>query len=960
MQKRKLYEKVTKNMTNGAIGIFIALVAVFAALSTAETNDNFIYVGKFVHWCVSFLVGSIFAYIFYVIALLYGISLIFSYRPKIKTMMKYTIIGLVLIFIGSIILIANAFSYKPDADSYLTFNNYGQYFNEHIISTFPNVDTFANGGVIGLSLVALINSGMTYIGSNVIGSVLLVLGTFFAFAKITLQFVNYLAAYWDKMKARRQRIHYDEYDSASNIKFTTTGTPKKQLIKEDEKIEEEKVEPRRPLENSYDNKFVLDSDKKPFVEEPIRNEPVSIIEPPAAPISSTNIAEEPRVETQVNPRSEQQYAQEPRAYQQERLINPTNGLQRAYFDPAGVEPKDSGEREAIKPQPTVDATQASNYARLQQEYLARQQAQQNQFAASSQNSYQSQPVQEQPKVEPQVQVSERNEFTERKEPQPSINTFVKPEPIQPVKQEEPKEEQVETVPQPQIRKKKKIKFKNVDSNLLEVRDTQANDDENLQTSYTRQGQINVIFQDLGIKANVVSFKIGPSVTRFDVKPDKTISINSLVKNMDDVFQRVGGVRGRFMPIIEGMTTGGIELPNAKRNMVNFKDCLEALEDSGQNKLNVTFGKNINGDFVSGDLCDFPHLLVAGTTGSGKSIFMHSLIMSLIMRNSPDKLKLFMVDPKKVEFAKYKEIPHLLCPIITEPGKAYMGLIKLSKEMDERYDIFERVGVSNIKQYNEEAEDNGLEKMPYIVVIIDEFADLMDTNRKCQEPVSRLGQKARACGIHMIIATQRPSVDVITGVIKGNIASRVALSCASYTDSATILGEGGAEKLLGNGDMLLSIPSISRSDKLRVQGCFVSNKEIKAVCTYLRENYDVDYDQKFLDLEERTESQVSVEEAQAEKDQANEERYQEIKFWVMEYDYCSISKIQNEFQLGFPKASKYFKRLEAEGIISNQNEPNNAKGRMVLKHNLEASSNEPQQAIRGGSIEQSTMDYSKKM
>ena len=302
------------------------------------------------------------------------------------------------------------------------------------------------------------------------------------------------------------------------------------------------------------------------------------------------------------------------------------------------------------------------------------------------------------------------------------------------------------------------------------------------------------------------------------------------------------------------------------------------------------------------------------------------------------------------------MPHLLCPPINDSNKAYIALQKLVDVMEERYSLFEETGVSNIKQYNEEALDNGKDKMPYIVLICDEFADLMDTNRKCSEPVVRLGQKSRAAGIHMIIATQRPSTNVITGTIKANLPTRVALSCSSYTDSMTILGQGGAEKLLGNGDMLVMCSLISKAEFTRVQGCFVDNKEIKNVVTYLKENYETHYDPIFLDLEEKTKSTLTADQFNEIRESANDDKYEQVKQWAMQEEYASISKIVRNFGVGFPKAGKFFTRLEKEGIISNVNEPNNSKGRKVLIHNysnFNSNSEETPASQRGGSIEQST-------
>ena len=499
--------------------------------------------------------------------------------------------------------------------------------------------------------------------------------------------------------------------------------------------------------------------------------------------------------------------------------------------------------------------------------------------------------------------------------------------------------------------------------LLETRDESAGKEENIRVANARQENINTVFNDLGIGASIVSYTIGPSVTQYDIATEKNVSINGLGKYVNDISVRLGGLDCRFVPIVSGKSTSGLEIANVKSSLVNFKECVRKLDEGKYGKMYVPFGLNISGDFVCADLLDFPHMLVCGTTGSGKSIFMHSVIMSLIMRNSTDELKLIMVDPKRVEFSKYKEMPHLLCPPINDPMKAYHALNKLVDEMEARYTLFEETGVSNLKQYNQDAEERGRAKLPYIVLIVDEFADLMDTNRKCSEPIVRIGQKARAAGIHMIIATQRPSTNVITGTIKANIPVRVALSCSSYVDSMTILGEGGAEKLLGNGDMLVMCSLISKQGFARVQGAFVSNKEIARTVDFLKQNYEVKYDPNFLDLEEASKVAPGQEigDMLEPKERSIDDKYEEVKKWVVNEEYTSISKIQRVFGFGFSRAGKIFEQLQKDGIVAGRDEAGqqNSKGRKVLVHTTDIIPDASNENFGGGSTEISEMDYSQK-
>lgn len=505
--------------------------------------------------------------------------------------------------------------------------------------------------------------------------------------------------------------------------------------------------------------------------------------------------------------------------------------------------------------------------------------------------------------------------------------------------------------------KKNKKYVAPSINLLETRISEDIEQKNIAVANERSQVINEVLKDLNVKAQVVSYKIGPSVTRYDIKTDKNESIRGFDSHVDDICIRLGGISGaRFTPIVQGKTTSGLEISNVATTMVNFKDCMIALNRLTKTKpTSIAFGKDINNELLVVDLQDMPHLLVSGTTGSGKSIFVHSLIMTLIMRSTPEELKLLLIDPKTVEFNKYREIPHLLCPPISidDVELPYEILKHVCEIMDQRYKLFSMHDCSKLKEYNEWAKANNKEILPIIVVIVDEYADLVDSNKKISEPIVRIGQKARAAGIHMVIATQRPSVNVINGVIKANIPSRVALLSSSYVDSNTILDAGGAEKLIGNGDMLIKCAILSNTSLLRCQGSFVSNSEIKAVCDYLRNNYSSEYDQEFMDIINKPipEDNSLMQSTKESRYGSDEDIYQSVKNYVMSEDYVSMSKIQNSFGVGFNRASRLFKRLQSEGVISTESEKNSAKGSKVLIHNFNKTINENNS--NNGSIEQTT-------
>ncbi|MBP5092283.1 MAG: hypothetical protein J6328_07020 [Bacilli bacterium] len=550
-----------------------------------------------------------------------------------------------------------------------------------------------------------------------------------------------------------------------------------------------------------------------------------------------------------------------------------------------------------------------------------------------------------PKVEPTPAVAAPLPKVEEKVIEPIIEA--KPEVKKPLD-----EQWITFGPVKQRAVKKRPVYKMPNAELLKTYDDDPHAAQNEADCLERSELINQAFRDLKVGAFVESHTIGPSVTRYNIKTDASVSISAVKRIVDDVMVRLGGVLGRFQDVVQGSSTSGLEIPNKVQSLVSFRETFLAMPTDEKSNLFIPFGKSIEGKVVSADMSDFPHMLVSGSTGSGKSIFIHGLIMSLIMRNRPEDLKLVLVDPKRVEMGKYREIPHLLCPIIKEPTHAKVAMSKLCDEMERRYTLFEESNVSNIRQFNADvAPEKGCEKLPFIIVIVDEYADLVDTCKDIGEPIVRLAQKARAAGIHLVIATQRPDTNVINGRIKANIAVRVALSLSSATDSMTVLGEGGAEKLSGHGDMLVKCDSVSRAGFTRLQGCFVSNGEIKAVVDMIKEQQRVIYDPNFIDLEDHSNDlEVPTMVGPTANDvrrAADEDKYEMIKEAIMAQEYTSISQIQRTFGVGFPRAGKIFNRLQAEGIVAAKSDsPSSSKGCRVLIHANTLNSENP------GSLSQS--------
>ena len=439
---------------------------------------------------------------------------------------------------------------------------------------------------------------------------------------------------------------------------------------------------------------------------------------------------------------------------------------------------------------------------------------------------------------------------------------------------------------------------------------------------------------MNIKASVNNYIIGPCVTRYEIIPEMGVRVGSIVNIENDLKLALAAVKTRMEAPIPGKSAVGIEVANKKRYPVYLKEVIYPFKDD-PSKLLVGIGRDLNNKEVVINIDKMPHLLVAGATGSGKSVCINSMIVSLLLRTTPDEVKLILVDPKKVEMLPYANMPHLLCPVVVDPKKASIALKKVVKEMDRRYDEFANNGVRNIEGYNKLMAQKGEKKLPNVVVIIDELADLMLVAAKeVEESVQRITQLARAAGIYLIVATQRPSVDVITGVIKANIPSRIAFSVSSQIDSRTIIDKGGAEELLGRGDMLMDISGSGTLN--RVQGVYVSDDEIFDVVSYIKKKYSTNYDDEFLNLEE--EKPEAINNLSINEDTNNEDvLYEDIKDFVIRNQRASTSLLQRYFTLGYSRAARMMDRLESEGVISGQN---GAKPREVLMtYNKEEENNE---------------------
>ena len=465
---------------------------------------------------------------------------------------------------------------------------------------------------------------------------------------------------------------------------------------------------------------------------------------------------------------------------------------------------------------------------------------------------------------------------------------------------------------------------------------------NSEEPFIKENQIKLekVLNDFDIKGKVVEIHIGPAVTEYEIIVPSGTKVSRIVGINKEIALAMAAKEVRIQAPIPGKNTIGIEIPNREISSVGFREVLEATwQNNGANKILVALGKDIMGTSILADLSKMPHLLVAGSTGSGKSVCINTIICSILMRYKPDEVKLVLVDPKKVELTNYNGIPHLLCPVVSDPKKASVVLQKVVAEMEKRYDIFAEKEVKNIAGYNDLIEkerkknpDINTTRMPYIVVIIDELADLMlVASKEVQDSIMRITQMARAAGIHLIVATQRPSTDIITGVIKNNIPSRIAFSVSSAIDSRTILDASGAESLLGKGDMLY-LP-MGESHTTRIQGCFISDNEISKLIEYCKAQAQVKYNEEFTNQESpHTSSSGS---SNSDTDGGDDPMYNEVVEFAIETGKISASLIQRRFRFGYNRAARMVDLLESRGIVGPQN---GSKPREVLVK-LEKNDNE---------------------
>ena len=468
-----------------------------------------------------------------------------------------------------------------------------------------------------------------------------------------------------------------------------------------------------------------------------------------------------------------------------------------------------------------------------------------------------------------------------------------------------KEENIDTIENIEVNNKEYKEYKFPDLNILKTNDTTSNKKEK-KTIINNAKKLEDILSNFGIQAQVIQISRGPTITRYELQPAPGIKVSKIVNLSDDIALGLASSDIRIEAPIPGKAAIGIEVPNNDKSVVNLRDVIETNEyDDIKSKVPFALGKDIAGKPIIANIEKMPHLLIAGATGSGKSVCINTLITSLLYKSKPDEVKLLMIDPKVVELSIYNGIPHLLIPVVTDPRKAASALNWAVQEMNKRYNLFAEKGVRDISSFNSKSEEeSSSERLPQIVVIIDELADLMMVSpNEVEDSICRLAQMARAAGIHLIVATQRPSVDIITGTIKANIPSRISFAVSSQADSRTILDMGGAEKLLGKGDMLFY--PVGASKPKRLQGAFISEKEVEEIVEFLKNQSEAEYKEEIIDNIEK--------EVNTQFDDSDELLPDAIDLVVKE-GQASISYLQRKLKVGYSRAARIVDEMEERGIV----------------------------------------------
>lgn len=880
-EKKRNYENkpkgevLSEDTRNALLGILVFLVAIIGLVETAGP------LGKIIRYIFVYLLGTYSSLILLVLSIL-GIYIFIKRKfPKIKINLLFGAI-LCLIFFSLI------YSSKNDWTLSNLFSNYRDIFDS--ISQEGYITIFSSsiaGGLIGHLFYTLLSSFVGGVGTQIIciafiiGALLIILQPIIFFVGNKLMVISSKVEQDYKKRKKDKEIKPNLIFDTDNEEIITTN--KKDGFKfMDEKInnnynDKEKEKSKEKLKIKKENAFDIFNDEYDFGNEnKIKNK-----------------------------------EDKPRAYD-------------IFNDSLFNNEEDELKKEKININNSFEAINYSFYRPSEKYEEVKEETKDNQI--NVQNSLNT-PIEKKEEVVEEVeeeeqyeeineQVKKEEKVEEYKPSNPFLFPMDKKEETIPLNTPSFKEEKIDETPKEQVgevkeEKKKIIKpFLNFTLPSLALLDEPINhqEAENRSNAERKGILLNKKLESLGIKARVVNYRISASFTRYEISLDPNSKITQFNNISQDLMMALSAEKVNVLAPIPGSEYIGVEIPNIVRSPVSLKETLVGTITYSTPPLLTTIGKDAIGEIISFDLAKTPHLLVAGSTGSGKSVCMNAIIMSLLMHNSPRDLRLILIDPKRVEFSAYADIPHLACPVITEVGKAGIALTRLVEFMNDRYKILQNVNAKNIEVYNKLMERQGKDKMEYYVCIVDELADLFMNVKSAENSIKEITQLSRAVGIHMIVATQRPSVDVITGTIKNNIPSRIAFAVTTGADSRTILDAVGAENLLGRGDMIVNIAG--KLSMTRGQGCNVTDDEIERVVDFIKRQGSPVFNPRFLDLEPPKPQTEEINNSGTPED----DLINEIIAYMSMGNHVSTTKIQTKFNIGYPRAARIIERLSEANVI----------------------------------------------
>lgn len=934
-ENSKFYKKFEKKHVEVIFGVFLCLFSIFAVL-------NFGFVSTALTYAAAFLLGNYY-FLIYLVIFLYGIKLIFRHKFSVFKR-NFILLGISLIFV-SVIIISSLYTVNNGLSGReLTLANFSSTFQSSIkyngrlpVEVFNN---FIGGGYLGFFLCALFNSIFTsYIGTIVICCIFMLCGLFFTLYKPFKElFIYFKAPKMSKEKTLTDPIVPENIDAIedNNVQSASISEEPKPIEIPNDSI----------VNDTIQSKTFADPEPKKFVET-VTPTPIQVHEPHVIVVPEPTVAPKEERKVEVNEEQKDIHPFPTQAFHfssGETVIfrRDGNGLSNASsMIKDDVSEKSNNDALSIKPTPVIEQTEGAHENKVSQSSIFddvdKDQKEDDPFG----NFTNSETIKPETKVEPEV-IKEETPLINPKtvEIKTESNTVLTPK-INVNKTSSQNNDSVLTSKEDEI-KDIASTFSDVYANdnydnyyvpadelLIGGTNSQEVIEANRVRAQEMMNKINEFFASTKVSAQVVSFVMGPAVTRFNVSIDISISASTVEKKMEDLARVLNGANIHFQSIVPGQNTSAIEVSNQKPTTVYYKDVYDEIghKKDSHPDLRIPFGKNLEGKLISATINSCIHLLVCGTSGSGKSVFEHQTLITLLINNSPADLRLILIDPKQVELTKYQELPHLICPPITSPGMAVVALKKLVDLMEQRYSLFRQVGVNNFFDYNKYAIAHNLKKLPYIVCLIDEYADLVSSAADVGASLVRVAQKARASGMSLIVTTQRPSVDVIDGTIKSNLGVRVSFRTVSGSNSRIILDSEGAEYLLGKGDMYVLNPDFG-VNLVRLQSSYISTDEIGNVCDYIRKLYPASYNDAFLHLD-TVQNFDGVGGALQNQPTQHDDLYDTIKNIAFESEYISQARLVRDFNIGYSRAGKIIRDLSNDGILAQNAEA--TKGNKVLIH-----------------------------